>query len=234
MSSKSILVISDLHIPYQHKDAIDFLAEVKKKYKPDQVVCIGDEVDYHSLSFHPSDQDLFSAGHELEEAKYHLSKLYKLFPKVDLVDSNHGSMVYRKQKFHGMPRNIFKTYNEILDAPNGWQWHPDLVVTASNKQRIYFHHGKTGRVLGLAQSVGMNAVCGHFHEQFSINYWGTPKGLKFQMVTGCLIDNESLAFSYNKNFTKVPIIGCGVIIEGVPKLVPMIRDKKNRWIGKII
>jgi predicted phosphodiesterase len=40
-----ILVISDLHIPYEHRDALAFLRAVKAKYKPTQVICIGDEVD---------------------------------------------------------------------------------------------------------------------------------------------------------------------------------------------
>ena len=38
---KSVLVISDLHIPYHHKDSFEFLKAVKKKFKPDTVVNIG-------------------------------------------------------------------------------------------------------------------------------------------------------------------------------------------------
>ena len=33
MLSKSILVISDQHAPYNHIDTLDFLAAIKKKYK---------------------------------------------------------------------------------------------------------------------------------------------------------------------------------------------------------
>ena len=54
MLRKSILVISDQHAPYHHIDTLDFLAEIKKKYKPDTVVNIGDEMDWHSISFHDS------------------------------------------------------------------------------------------------------------------------------------------------------------------------------------
>jgi hypothetical protein len=31
-----------------------------------------------------------------------------------------------------------------------------------------------------------------------------------------------------------PIIGCAVIINGLPKLIPMVLNKSGRWIGKII
>ena len=65
MKHKSILVISDLHIPYHHRDSFEFLKALKKKYKPDLVVNIGDEIDCHALSFHDSNPDLPSAGDEL-------------------------------------------------------------------------------------------------------------------------------------------------------------------------
>jgi predicted phosphodiesterase len=42
---KSVLVISDLHIPYHHPQAFDFLQALKTKYKPDHIVNIGDELD---------------------------------------------------------------------------------------------------------------------------------------------------------------------------------------------
>ena len=45
MKYKSVLVISDLHIPYHHPQAFDFLKALKAKYKPDHVVNIGDELD---------------------------------------------------------------------------------------------------------------------------------------------------------------------------------------------
>ena len=63
--AKSILVISDMHHPYSHPDTVPFLAACKKKFNPDQVVCIGDEVDFHSLSYHESNPDLDSSGVEL-------------------------------------------------------------------------------------------------------------------------------------------------------------------------
>ena len=63
---KSILIISDTHIPYHHKDLFPFLKAIKKLYKPTKIVHIGDEVDKHALSFHDSDPDLPSAGDELK------------------------------------------------------------------------------------------------------------------------------------------------------------------------
>jgi len=232
ISYKSILVISDTHFPYQHPDTIDFLKEIKRIYKPDRVVHIGDEVDYHSISFHPSDPDLLSPGDELQCAIARMKPLYKLFPKVNLIESNHGSLVYRKGKVHGLPRHIFKSYREILEAPKGWKWSFDLTLKSCGKE-IYFCHGKTAAPARLSQSMGMCTVQGHFHEKFEVIYWANPNGLYWDMRVGCLIHDKTLAFNYNNTNLKRPIIGTGIIIDGYPKLIPMILNKKGRWIGKL-
>ena len=89
-----ILFISDLHAPYQHKDAIAFLAAIKKKYKPSRIINVGDEVDYHAMSFHASDPDLDSASVELERASATMQQLERIFPKMELVNSYHVRMGY--------------------------------------------------------------------------------------------------------------------------------------------
>ncbi len=76
-------------------------------------------------------------------------------------------------------------------------------------------------------------VQGHHHESFSINYYSTPSGLHFGMNVGCLVNQKSAAFAYAKNNVKRFIIGVGVIINGVPELVPMLLNKNGRWVGKL-
>ena len=74
MTHKRILVISDMHIPYHHKDSIKFLKEIKKQFKPDTVINIGDLLDFHAISMHTHDPDLFSAGHGLKEARIYVKE----------------------------------------------------------------------------------------------------------------------------------------------------------------
>ena len=69
---KRILVISDLHIPYHHKDSFDFLKEIKKQYKPDFIVNIGDLLDFHAISMHSNNPDLPSAADELKLSKQYV------------------------------------------------------------------------------------------------------------------------------------------------------------------
>lgn len=230
---KVIMNIPDLHISYHHKDAFMFLEAVKKKYKPNIVVCLGDEVDNHSMSFHDSDPDLPSAGDELKEAVSYLKVLYKIFPKAIVLNSNHGSMHYRKGKHHGIPRKYLKSYNEILEAPKTWKWVNDLTLDMGNGQKCFFTHGMEKNTGRFARNMGMCVVQGHYHTDFNIEYSSSPEQLIWGMSSGCLIDKKSMAFAYDKSNIKRPILGCSVIINGIPRLIPMILKKDGRWNGKV-
>lgn len=216
-----ILFLSDMHIPYHHQDTLPFLKMLKERYNPTRVICLGDETDKHALSFHDSDPDLMSAGDELRAALPVIAELHDMFPQMDLVDSNHGSMVWRKAKHHGIPRHYIKSYNEVLEVGDGWKWHHDLTVTLPDGQQVYIHHGKSADAIKTSQIMGMSHVCGHFHESFAIKYWANPNGLYFAMNSGCLIDDKSYAYAYNNTNLKRPIIGTSLIIDGIPVLEAM-------------
>lgn len=229
---KSILVISDLHAPYMHKDAVKFLAALKKKYQPDKVILTGDEVDLHALSFHDHDPDLDSPGVELEKAIKCLEPLYKMFPNAEVLESNHGSLVLRKALAHGMPRSVFKSQRDILRAPKGWNWHFDYLVNTP-RGKVYCHHSKGVNAKKNSQALGFSYLQGHHHEIMELSYWGNPEALLFGLTAGCLVDTKSLAMAYNKNNLKRPVIGCAVIIDGMPILHPMLLSKDGRWTGKL-
>lgn len=233
MSHKKILVVSDMHLPYQHKDSIKFLKEIKKQFKPDTTISIGDLLDQHALSFHDSSPELYSAGHELDKAKEYVKELESVFPKLIEVDSNHSSMIYRRALKHGLPRAYLKDYGDFLETKK-WKWVDDLTLTMSNGQRCFFTHGRSADVLKVSQTMGMSAVQGHYHTKFVISWWANPDNLFFGMNVGCLIDQKSMAFNYAKNFRTRFIIGCGIIIDGIPRLLPMVLNQKGDWIGKIV
>ena len=224
-----VLLISDMHIPYHHPDTLAFLTHLKKKYNPTRVICLGDELDKHALSYHDHDPDLPSAGDELRRSIPVIQELHKLFPVMDIVESNHGSLVWRKAKTNGIPRQYIKSYNDVLGVGDGWKWSFDLTITLPNGQKCYIHHGKTSNVIQLSQQMGMNAIQGHYHESCRIDYWGNPTGLYWGMQCGCLIDDDALAFSYNNVNIKRPVIGTGLIIDSIPVLEPMLLNKEGRW-----
>ena|SRR5271165_7509846 len=234
MRYERIFVISDQHFPYNHPDVVPFLKACDSKFKPQKIVNIGDEIDGHSISFHEHIPDLLAPADELATAINRLKPIMNLWPEMDILESNHGSLVYRRGRFAGLPSKVFKSYRDILEAPKGWQWHDDLILRASNGRPIYFCHGLTKDSLKASRSKSMSFVCGHFHSSFEIRYWANGLDLFWSMVVGCLIDHKSLAYSYGKTFLEKPILGCGAIIGGHPQLVPMVVNRHGRWIGKLV
>ena len=231
--NKRILVISDMHLPYQHKDAIKFLAEIKKEFKPDRVINIGDLLDFHAISMHTHDPDLASAGHELTMARKYVKELESIYPQVTEVDSNHSSLVYRRAIKYGMSREFLREYGEFLGTKK-WKWVDDLTLTMSNGQRCFFTHGRSADVLKVSQTMGMSAVQGHYHTKFVVSYWANPDNLFFAMNVGCLINQKSLSMNYAKNFRTRFILGCGIILDGIQRLLRMVLNDKGDWIKKIV
>ncbi len=227
-----VLVFGDLHIPYHREGAIEFLSAVKDKYKPNKVICVGDELDNHSMSFHDTDPDCLGAGDELEKAIDIIKELYKIFPDVDLVDSNHGSMVFRKAKFGGIPLKYIRSMKEIIEAPKGWNWHKDYTYKMNNGQDLFVVHGLRKNTRQLAEQYGCCVVQGHYHEDSSIQYSSSPRQLIWGCSSGCLVDDSSLAMEYNKSNLKRPILSCVIIINGIAQIIPMV-IKDGTWIGKV-
>lgn len=231
-SYKSILVISDMHAPYSHPDTVPFLKALKAKYRFDKVVCIGDEIDGAAWSYHETNPDLPNAGLELSMAIEAMQPIYKLFPKVDVLESNHGSLVYRKAMSAGLPAAVVKSYRNQIGAPKGWNWFETLKLSTPLGP-VFFQHGISGSPGKLSNMYSMSAVQGHYHSKSQVTWISTPERLRFDMHVGCLIDDKGLAFKYNKLSPNRPIISVGVIVNGIGQIVPMVLKRGGRWNGKV-
>lgn len=235
LTSECTLVIPDMHAPYQHPDTLAFLVTVRDKFKPDLNVCLGDELDYHAMSFHDSDPNLDSAGAELEAGKKFLKLVHKEFPQMLVCHSNHGSMQFRRAKAHGLPVQLIKSYREVMfpkhHAP-GWSWAYQWKVDTPLGP-VTYKHQSSGNILSDAAHNSSNLIVGHNHGNFSVEYSASSAHLYYGAYAGCLIDKDSLAFAYGKHSLHKPIIGCIVVLAGKPILVPMVLDTAGRWIGRL-
>jgi predicted phosphodiesterase len=224
-----ILVISDLHFPYSHPEAIDFLSKLKSTYKPTYIVNIGDEVDMHSINVsHLVDPDLPSPHDELEIARSWIKRLEKLFPEMVILESNHGSMVMRRALASKMSRRFIKSYNDILDVNDKWIWKDKHSIDYKGK-RILFAHQFSKDISKAVREYANCCVMGHFHTQADIKYVGNDYHLNWGMSVGCLINKDSLAMAYMKVNMSKPILSCGLITEGYPQITPMVLNKNGSW-----
>lgn len=230
MDNSCILVISDTQFPYAHQDVIDFYKELKSQFKPTRIIHIGDELDHQSLNFHQVNPDLPNSKLELSMARKKIKELSKLFPSMDLLQSNHGALPYRRAIAAGMSSEFLKDYKDVILAPETWKWHPFLDVLLPNGIKCRFVHGMESNALSASKNLGISVVQGHHHSKFELMYWiNSENQLSFGCTVGCMIDDKSDAFKYNKTSSKRPIYGCLIIKNGIPILIPAYMNKNGKW-----
>lgn len=228
--NKSVLLIGDSHLPYEHTDYLDFCKYVSDYFSCKLHIHMGDYEDHHAISFHDSDQELLSAGDELEKVIEKTAYWYEAFPKLVTISSNHGSLVFRKMKKHGVPVAFIKPLKDIYKTPK-WKWF-DNVILSTKQGDVYLTHGKSAIYNKLSREIGCSAAQGHYHGKHEITWCNSVFHQKFNMFVGCGIDIKSLAFAYGKNNIPQPMLGCGVIDEeGNPHICRMRLNAKGRWIG---
>lgn len=229
----TVLVIPDIQYPFQHQDAHKFLAAVKKKYKPQVVVQIGDLLDQHYYSQYGPSSKAMDGKEELRQAVKGLKEgLYKLFPKVYVCWGNHDLRIAKKASIAGLDPHLLKSYEEIIHCPKGWKFADKWEIDG-----IIYEHG-IGRsgyqgALKAAQANMQSTVIGHLHSCAGILWYGNKKNLIFGFNVGALVDDNKYAFDYARFSTQKSILGCGIIIKGIPTFIPMILNEKGRWTKKL-
>jgi len=230
--ARSVLLIGDLHTPFQHLDAWDFLGAVQAKYKPTEAVSLGDEIDACALSAYVKDPDGMSAGDEHEAALQELEPLKALFPQLKICKSNHTERPFKLAYRAGIPAKFLKDYAELLEAPYGWQWADHWDIGDFRCEHGESFGGQTGAYRSALHNMRSTAI-GHIHSHAGIAYLKTPSAQIWAMNVGCLIDEDRYAFHYAKHMKTRPWIGCALVEENVPRLIPMDLNVHKRWTGRV-
>ena len=208
-----ILVIPDLHAPYNLRQAVDDTRCLINEIKPNTIVVIGDVIDSHTISRHtkePEAKDVLAEFKEARDTIQHLNSMFGSRP-VHMCSGNHEDRLCKMGKVVGIPSLYFKTFNELFDV--NWYVKDEHIIND-----IYFTHGKTSTIGKLALSCGISAVQGHYHSMLSINYFKTVTRTFFDAFTGSFADDSSLAMKYSANSIKKSIYGTLSVIEGRPRI----------------
>ena len=67
----NVLVIGDTHCPAMHPNYLEFLQDIRSKFKCTKIVHIGDVIDHHCVSFHDKHPDSTGAVDEYDHNTYH-------------------------------------------------------------------------------------------------------------------------------------------------------------------
>lgn len=231
-ASKVILCIPDTQAPFEHPDALPFLSAVSDFFQPTDVVHLGDEVDQHALGRWPKDPDGYSAGLEHQNSLIFLHALWDLFPKMKICTSNHTVRAWKKAFEAGIPKAFLRSYAEAMEAPATVEWRDRWVI-----DNIVFEHGEgvSGKYAAVraAEANRKSTVIGHIHSFAGIQYSASFENLIFGFNTGCLINVQAYAFKYGEKIRNKPVLGCGIIVHGVPFFIPLMERADKRWNSKL-
>jgi len=203
---RRVLVIGDLHCPFELEGYHQFAIQTYAKYNCNQVIFIGDLLDNHYSSYHETSADGLCGADEIEKAAQGITKWSKSFPVADVVIGNHDRMIMRKAQTSDIPSQWIKSYNEVLGT--SWNWTERVVY-----DNVQYVHGEGGTARTKAKNDMMSTVQGHIHTQAYCEWLVGRNFRVFGMQVGCGIDCTTYGAAYARHFKK-QAIGCAVILGG--------------------
>jgi predicted phosphodiesterase len=211
-----VLVIGDLHCPAVLPGYLEFTKSIKKKYKTDTTVFIGDVVDHAAISFHKKNPAHPDAMREYTEAIAHVAEWNKAYPDATVTIGNHDERVVRIAADAGIPGHYLRNYWDVFNTPK-WQW-----VRSVEIDGVYYYHGVGASsmypAINAAKMRLQSVVMGHYHSVAGINWVCGPTNRIFGMNVGSGVNREHPAMEYGSAYLKKPIVSVGVVIDGHPYL----------------
>jgi len=220
------LVIGDIHEPVSHPKYLKFCKDMYDEYECNKVVLIGDVVDLHAVSFHAHHPDCPGPSDEYMLALSRIQRWYKAFPRAVVCIGNHDNRPLRLAESVSIPSKFMRNHAEIWHTPR-WKWVTDVIIDG-----VYYFHG-TGcsglnPAFNQAKARLMPVVMGHTHSKAGIKWLCGPQTRIFGLDVGCGIDVDAWQFAYGKNYINKPILGCGVVLKGIPyhEIMPMSQGER--------
>jgi predicted phosphodiesterase len=198
---KRILIISDLQIPYHDPRLVNNLIAFVKRYKPDQVVSIGDEIDLPSVSRWQRGTIGEYAG-TIGRDRDMTVKILEQLRVNDVVRSNHTDRLFnyianQAPGLMGIPELQLENFLRLPEL--GITYHKKPMPIAPNWIAVHGDHGRISQVAGqtaLKQALqhGKSVVCGHTHRLGLTHATEASGGVIGRILSGLEVGN-SMQFS---------------------------------------
>lgn len=214
------LVIPDLHLPVSRPGALEFCIDLHEQWDCDEVVFLGDVVDWHAISFWSKHPECPGPKDEYELARKQVKLWSDAFPKASVCIGNHDERPSRLARTVSIPEFMLKPYNEIWPAKD-WTWKKRFVIDG-----VTYLHGTGCSGIHPAWNLMNNKMhvsvaIGHCHTRAGIKWSSNKYERKFGMDVGCLIDEETFNFVYDTDNPVRPFLSAAVVIDGIPYHEPM-------------
>ena len=193
---KKIVVISDLQVPYHDERAVRNVASFIKRFKPDQVITIGDEIDLPQISRWTEgtpgwfEQSLGADRDATVEILWDLQV-------TDMIRSNHTDRLYnvimkKIPAFLALPELKFEKFMKLDEL--GIKFHRKPLEFAPDWIAIHGDEGSVKPTPGLtaldsARKHGKSVVCGHTHRAGQSAFTEASGGVLGRVLRGVEVGN---------------------------------------------
>jgi predicted phosphodiesterase len=193
---KKIVVISDLQVPYHDERAVRNVASFIRRFKPDQVITIGDEIDMPQVSRWTEgtpgwfEQTLAADRDATVEILWDLQV-------TDMIRSNHTDRLYnvimkKIPAFLALPELKFEKFMKLDEL--GIKFHRKPLEFAPDWIAIHGDEGSVKPTPGLtaldaARKHGKSVVCGHTHRAGQSAFTEASGGVLGRVLRGVEVGN---------------------------------------------
>lgn len=212
----TVLAFSCPHAPCMRRGFVQFLQGVRKRWKPDRIVCLGDAADWHAISYHERNPNCPSAAFEFKYARRQVWEIRDGLRVDDWLIGNHDALTERQATTAGLPAEVLKSFSDLWEVP--WRTierHSELLIDGV----VYMHgegpHGAGGLAsINRAKQRFRSVVMGHWHHEGGVMWHVNDEFRVFGLSVGCGLDRTKLQVAYGRPIPRKPMLGCGVVVDG--------------------
>jgi predicted phosphodiesterase len=203
---KRIVIVSDLQVPFHDEVAVKNVAQFIKRFKPHQVVTIGDEMDMQELGrWSEGKADWFAQTLD-ENRNLTVDILWEL-QVTDMIRSNHTDRLYNQisskiPALGSLPELRFERFMKMDEL--GIKFHKEPMNIAPNWVAVHGDHTPIKPQGGLsalegARRRGKNVISGHTHRagrsSFTEASGGRVGRILHGVEVGHLMDTRQAAYT---------------------------------------
>ena len=245
--TETIVIIPDTHFPDLDKRAVNAVIEFIGEIQPDQVIHIGDLLDFPQPSRWTKDTRAEFEGSVYEDADACVEQVLKPLREVysgpiGIHEGNHDERprVYMEKYAPALAKTDFFNFETLLKfdelgierLPDFYDVAPGWITTHGHRGGIRLNQNAGITALNAARKAGKSVVMGHTHRQ-GISFFTNGIEGKTNTVTGVEVGHlaDPKKMTYLKGATANWQFGFGVLnIDGKHVAPEVISITKGRYI----
>jgi predicted phosphodiesterase len=196
MTIKRIVILSDLQVPFEDVHVTRNIAKFLQKFKPDQTITIGDEIDFQSISKW-SDGTPLAYEQTLGDDRDRCVELLWELGVTDCIRSNHTDRLYniimkKIPSFLSLPELRFEKFMKFDEL--GITFWKKPMPLAPNWVAVHGDHSPIKSQGGLsameaARRNGKNVISGHTHRAGRTSFSEASGGRLGRVLHGVEVGN---------------------------------------------